>query len=100
MDNLSKVIESLKLEDFQVEEKEVSNPIEPTEDEIKVIVDALNVGKSHLEVKKEVRRVEYDGKGNILSAKGFSFEQIKEIDDARKAKFAELTEAENVEAIA
>jgi len=90
MENLQTVMEAKKLEDLQVAAKSpATTTLEPTAEEIETILVALKEGKDHRAIKKTVRRViEKDGKQ--VSAQGFSFEQIKEIDDARKAKIAEL----------
>ena len=95
MENLTKVIDSLKIEDLKTTEevKPVENLIEPTEAEIKLIVTALKDGKEYKEIKKTIRRVEMDGDKQI-SAKGFSYGQIKEIDLARQEKIVELTPKE------
>lgn len=81
MENLTKAIDSLELEDLKTPVKEMGfHLIEPTEEEIKKIVEALVAGRTHEDIKCNIRR---DGKG-------FSWEQIKEIDEARLAKIAEL----------
>jgi len=90
MENLSKSLEGKTLEDLQTVSKAgVSNFIEPTQEEIELILAALAEGKGYSEIKKTVRRVEMAGETQI-SAKGFSYGQIKEIDLARHVKIKEL----------
>lgn len=91
MENLDKALTGKKLEDLQVVEKtKKSNLLEPTKEEVEQILAALVEGKGYGEIKKEVRRVEMDGETQV-SAKGFSYGQIKEIDMARQAKIVELS---------
>jgi hypothetical protein len=89
MENLESALADKKLADLQtVKTESGSNLIEPTKDEIGLILDALKDGKSHSEIKKTIRRT--DGTSKL----GFSFGQIKEIDEARLAKIVELTPKE------
>lgn len=100
MENLEKALLSLSKEDLiEVKEAPKSTLIEPTEDEIKSIICALKSGLSLKEIKKTIRRFELDEDGNQLSAKGFSDEQIKEIDEARLKKVSDLdlVELEKIE---
>jgi hypothetical protein len=86
MKNLAKSLEGKTLADLQpVKKVPVSNLLEPTEDEINSILVALKEGKSHHEIKKEIRR---EDKGSKL---GFSYGQIKEIELGMKNKIVELT---------
>ena len=91
-------LDGMTLEDLTpvVEERE-SNLIEPTDEEKLQIVELLKQGVSHKRIKKEVRRVEEDAEGKQLSAKGFSFGQIKEIELVWRAKLAELRPEEELE---
>ena len=97
MENLDTVFKDKKLEDLvvAVPVKE-STLLEPTLAEKKAILAGLVEGKSYKEIRKSVRRVDMDGEKQV-SAKGFSYGQIKEIDMARLAKIAELTAPEVVE---
>jgi hypothetical protein len=97
MENLDTVFEGKELEDLVVvaPAKEL-NLLEPTLEEKEAILAGLVAGKSYKEIRKTVRRVEMDGEKQV-SAKGFSYGQIKEIDMARLAKIAELTAPEVVE---
>lgn len=89
MENLTKALEGLKLEDLKKEDSTTeSNLIEPTEAEIKLIIAELQAGKEYKEIKKTIRREEG------ISKLGFSYGQIREIDLAREAKIAELTPKE------
>lgn len=98
MENLDKAIEGLKLEDLKTENEVKTFTIEPTKEEIETIIGHLKDGKEYSWIKKNVRRVvEKDGKQ--ISAQGFSFGQIKEIDLARTAKIDELTPKEEAEEI-
>lgn len=96
MENLDIVLEDKKLEDLKaVAEQPKTTLIEPTQEEIEAIIVLLKEGKAYNEIKKTVRRViEKDGKQ--ISAQGFSYGQIKEIDLAREAKIVELTPKEEV----
>jgi len=91
MKNLSSALKDKTLEDLKPEATgSVSNLIEPTKGQIETIMGMLKEGKTYSEIKKTVRKItKKDGKQ--VSAQGFSFAQIKEIDLARKAKIAELT---------
>ena len=64
----------------------------PTVGEIETILSHMKEGKDYKWIKKNVRRVITEGDRQI-SAKGFSVGQIKEIDEARRAKISELTPA-------
>jgi len=65
-----------------------SNLIDPSDDEVMEIIEALRNNKSYKSIKKEVKR-------GMLS---FSYGQIKEIELAWKNKVVELTPVEEVEA--
>lgn len=91
MEQLDAALTGKTLEDLKVDKPTTeSNLLEPTKAEIELILTALKDGKSPQEIKKTIRRVEMDGE-NQKSAKGFSFDQIKQIDKARLAKVFELT---------
>jgi len=87
MENLEKVLATKKLEDLTstVKPTNGSNLIEPTEAEVELIVTELRKGTPYGEIKKTIRRA--DNKGSY----GFSFGQIKEIEQGMKAKVIELT---------
>ena len=90
MDNLTAALADKKIEDLKFDiEYSTSNLIEPTVDEINLILAELANGTSYKEIKGSVRRFIKDG-DNQVSAQGFSYSQIKEIDEARKAKVIEL----------
>lgn len=116
MQNLDPALAGKQLADLKKPDvAKGSNLIEPTKTEIETILTALKDGLSPQEIKKNIRRVETetrqriavrtikDGEGKDvqeeyqedyeyrLEAKGFSFNQIKKIDTARKTKIAELT---------
>ena len=120
MKNLATVFKDKTLEELVIKnEKPKVEPLEPTLAEKRAILAALVEGKTYKEIKKEVRRVEKEKRtrpkykqvvdsetgmaetvedgteeyDHQLSAKGFSYGQIKEIDMARLAKIAELTPA-------
>lgn len=116
MDNLNAALTGKKLNDLRSDDPtKGSNLIEPTKDEIIAILTALKGGTSHTEIKQNIRRRVYetrqrpatrtvkDSEGkdvkeeyqedyeHLVSAHGFSFGQIREIDKARLAKISELT---------
>jgi len=112
MKNLEKALKGKKLEDLvsTVNNVEVTL-LEPTEAEVGQILNLLKEGKTFREIKLAVRRTETekrmrpkykevegeqvaDGEEEYdfqISAQGFSYGQIKEIDLARQAMIAELT---------
>lgn len=92
MDNLSTVLDTKKLEDLKPVEAEtpLTTTLEPTAEEIALILTAIKEGKEDKEIKKEIRRVVKDKDGKQTSAQGFSYKQIKEIREAREAKIVEL----------
>ena len=91
MDNLEAAMADKKLADVESAPKGGgSNLIEPTKAEIESILTALKDGTSPQDIKKTFRRTVGESK------LGFSFAQIKEIDDARLAKVAELTPKQDV----
>jgi len=91
MENLDAALSAKKLEDLETKVvSSDSNLIEPTVEEIELIIAALVDGKSYSEIKKTIRRVEME-KDVQISAKGFSYGQIKEIDLARLASLEKLT---------
>ena len=91
MENLTKALSAKKLEDLVVAPKvKVSKILEPTEAEIEQIFTLLQDGTPYKEIRKTVRRVVMD-KDKQVSAKGFSYGQIKEIEMGIKAKIVELT---------
>ena len=91
MENLDKTLTGKKLEDLVVAPKvKVSNVLEPTEAEIEQIFTLLQAGTPYKEIRKTVRRVVMD-KDKQVSAKGFSYGQIKEIEMGIKAKIVELS---------
>ena len=91
MKNLDAVMATKKLEDVTKDEKPLvgtSNLIEPTKAEIDLIRGELKKGSTPSEIKKTIRRKK-DG-----AELGFSFGQIKEIEQAMEAKRIELTPKE------
>jgi len=91
MENLTKALSAKKLEDLVVALKvKESTLLEPTKVEIEAIIVLLKEGKLYKEIRKTVRRVVMDGETQV-SAKGFSYGQIKEVEMGMKAKVIELT---------
>ena len=91
MENLVTALKSKKLEDLVATKvAKETTLIEPTQAEVEEIITALKEGKSFGEIKKTIRRV-VKKEGKQISAKGFSYGQIKEIDLGRNAKIVELT---------
>ncbi len=93
MENLDKALTGKKLEDLVVAPvAKKSNLIEPTKAEVETIIGLLKEGKNYKEIRMTVRRIEEKGEKQV-SAKGFSYGQIKEIELAMEAKIVELTPA-------
>ena len=91
MENLDKALKSKKLEDLVIEPKtKVSNLLEPTQAEIEQIISLILEGKPYKEIRKSIRRVVMDREIQV-SAKGFSYGQIKEIELGVENKITELT---------
>ena len=91
MENLSKALTGKKLEDLVATKvAKESNILEPTKAEVEQIIVLLKEGTPYKVIRKTVRRVEMSGKDQV-SAKGFSYGQIKEIELGMKAKVVELT---------
>ena len=87
MENLDTVLSTKKLEDLTLIAKKPSgsNLIEPTKAEVELIVTELRKGTPYGVIKKTIRRADEGG------LYGFSFGQIKEIEQGMKAKVIELT---------
>jgi len=97
MENLDTVLADKKLEDLvTVKPVKKSNILEPTEAEIELIITAIKEGKAYKEIRKTIRRVVMDGEKQI-SAKGFSYGQIKEIELRMNDKVTELNSIETKE---
>ena len=91
MENLSKALTGKKLEDLVATKvAKESNILEPTKAEVEQIIVLLKEGKPYKEIRKTVRRVEMSGETQV-SAKGFSYGQIKEIELGMQAKIVELS---------
>ena len=92
MDNLSTVLDTKTIEDLKPVEAEtpLTTTLEPTAEEIELILAAIKEGKDDNEIKKTIRRVVMDKDGKQTSAQGFSYAQIKEIREARAEKIVEL----------
>jgi methionine aminopeptidase len=92
MQNLDAVLLDKKLEELArfAKVEPTSNLIEPTKAEIEAVIAMLREGREYKEIKKAVRRVMTDKDGGQLSAKGFSYGQIREIELGMDARIAEL----------
>ncbi len=89
MKNLTTALKGKTLEDLQEENVDKgSNLIEPTTAMISSVLTMLKEGKEITEIKKTVKK-----KGTNLT---LSFGQIREIDQARRVKIAELTPKEEL----
>lgn len=91
MENLDTALDGKKLEDLVAEKPaKESTLIEPTKAEVEAMIALLKEGASYKNIRMTVRRVEMDGEKQ-LSAKGFSYGQIKEIELGMQAKIVELS---------
>jgi hypothetical protein len=89
MENLNKALNTYTAEELCVEKEVVKeNLLEPTEAEIKSIINAIKEGKTDKEIKVTVRRFIKNEKGEQVSAQGFSYGQIQEIRNAVDQKAA------------
>ena len=89
------ILDNKSLDDLKpITEEHICHMIEPTDEEVMLIVEDLKVGKSFKEIKKARRR--FIVKEDIqTSAQGFTLGQIKEIELAWKTRIIELTEGED-----